>query len=270
MQNKSSVLGTPRFMAPEVVRGEAMPSSQTDLYSLAVLLFYMFMVHHPLEGKKETAIKCLDLPAMNRLYGTEPLFIFDPSDSSNAPDPRYHRNALEFWPIYPKFLRDQFTKAFTDGIRDPQNGRVAESKWRSDMIKLRDSIVYCGNCGLENFYDDASHTKGHHASCWSCKKQINLPFRLQIGSNVIALNHDTELFPHHIDHNRLYDFSQPVAAVTQHPTDANIWGIKNLSNEKWSTTTAQGTVNDVEPGRSFTLANGTQVNFGGSNGEIKN
>ncbi|OQY51861.1 MAG: serine/threonine protein kinase, partial [Desulfobacteraceae bacterium 4572_88] len=35
------ILGTPRFMAPEVVRGEARPSIQTDLFSLAVLLFYM-------------------------------------------------------------------------------------------------------------------------------------------------------------------------------------------------------------------------------------
>jgi len=53
------VLGTPRFMAPEVVRGEARPSTQTDLFSLSVLIFYMLMVHHPLEGKRETEIKCL-------------------------------------------------------------------------------------------------------------------------------------------------------------------------------------------------------------------
>src|SRR5262245_53473833 len=75
----TGVYGTPRFMAPEIVRGEAVPSTQTDLFSLAVLLFYIFMMHHPLEGKKELAIKCLDLPAMKKLYGTEPLFIFDPS-----------------------------------------------------------------------------------------------------------------------------------------------------------------------------------------------
>ncbi len=67
-------------MAPEIVRGEAVPGTQTDLFSLAVLLFYMFVMHHPLEGKKELAIKCLDLPAMKKLYGTEPLFIFDPVD----------------------------------------------------------------------------------------------------------------------------------------------------------------------------------------------
>ena len=55
------------------------PRTQTDLFSLSVLIFYMLMVAHPLEGKKETEIKCLDLPAMTKLYGTEPLFIFDPA-----------------------------------------------------------------------------------------------------------------------------------------------------------------------------------------------
>src|SRR5581483_632859 len=56
-QASAGVLGTPRFMAPEVVRGEALPSTQTDLFSLAVLLFYLFMVHHPLEGAREAAIR---------------------------------------------------------------------------------------------------------------------------------------------------------------------------------------------------------------------
>jgi serine/threonine protein kinase len=130
-QSKSAVYGTPRFMAPEIVRGETVPSTQTDLFSLAVLLFYMFVMHHPLEGKRELAIKCLDLPAMKKLYGTEPLFIFDPDDDSNAPDPQYHRNAVAFWSVYPRFLREVFTKAFTDGIRDPQHGRVRESNWRA-------------------------------------------------------------------------------------------------------------------------------------------
>ena len=40
------VLGTPGFMAPEIVRGEKRPSKDTDRYSLAVLLFYLFMALH--------------------------------------------------------------------------------------------------------------------------------------------------------------------------------------------------------------------------------
>ena len=95
------VKGTPRFMAPEIVRDEASPSRKTDLFSLSVLLFYMFLVHHPLEGKKEATTHCLDLAAMNKLYGSSPCFIFDLGDNSNAPVAGYQDNTLIFWPIYP-------------------------------------------------------------------------------------------------------------------------------------------------------------------------
>lgn len=270
-EGKAGVLGTPRFMAPEVVRGEALPSTQTDLFSLAVLLFYMFMVHHPLEGRRELEIHCLDLPAMTKLYGTDPLFIFDPDDDSNRPVPGYQDNVLAFWPLYPQFLRDLFTKAFTGGIRDPQNGRVRESEWRAAMVRLRDSIVYCANCGAENFYDaDALKGSGGKPSpCWACDKTIQLPPRIRIGNNVIMLNHDTQLFPHHVDDQRAYDFSQPIAAVTQHPKDPNVWGLKNLSGEKWVITAPDGTINDVEPGRNARLAVGIKVNFGKTEGEIR-
>ncbi len=269
-QAKSSVLGTPRFMAPEVVRGDALPSTQTDLFSLAVLLFYMLMVHHPLEGKKELSIKCLDLPAMTKLYGTEPLFIFDPQDTSNEPVPGYHDNALAFWPIYPQFLRDIFTRAFTDGIRDPQHGRVRESEWRQVCARLRDSIAYCSSCGMENFYDpELLKQSGAAGSCWSCKSPLRLPPRMRIGANVVMLNHDTKLFPHHTDEQKLYDFTQPVAEVVRHPSNPDIWGLKNLSPDKWVTTSAEGAVKDVEPGRSLTIAVGTRVNFGKSEGEIR-
>ena len=67
--DNSSVYGTPRFMAPEIVMGQAKPSRNTDLYSLAVLLFYMFMMGHPLEAKLEAEIKCMAIHPMNTLYG---------------------------------------------------------------------------------------------------------------------------------------------------------------------------------------------------------
>ena len=263
-QSRSAVYGTPRFMAPEIVRGAATPSTQTDLFSLAVLLFYMFVMHHPLEGKKELAIKCLDLPAMKKLYGTEPLFIFDPADDANAPDPQSHRNALAFWPLYPRFLRDLFTKAFTDGIRDPQHGRVRESNWRSAMVRLRDSIIYCTHCNAENFHDH----EADNDRCWSCRRELRLPPRVRIGKNFVMLNHDTLLFAHHVDEEKKYDFTQPVAAVTKHPIDPEIWGLKNISMQTWSTTNQKGEVKDVSPGRSVTLALGTRINFGHTEGEI--
>ncbi len=124
----ATVYGTPRFMAPEIVTGQAKPSRNTDLYSLAVLLFYMFMMGHPLDGKREAEIRCLDIHAMNQLYGFSPLFVFDPKDHSNRPVAGYQDNVLASWGVYPETLRELFTRAFTDGLKQP-NKRITENQW---------------------------------------------------------------------------------------------------------------------------------------------
>lgn len=266
---QGGVLGTPKFMAPEVVRGDALPSRDTDLYSLAVLLFYIFVVQHPLDGQRESQVKCLDLPAMNKLYGFEPVFIFDPEDASNRPDPAFHRNALEYWPIYPPFLRELFVRSFTEGIRDPRHGRVKESEWRGALIRLRDAIAYCAKCKSENFYFGESDPAEEVRSCWSCGEPLRWPFRLVLnGKQTVLLNHDTKLFPHHVDLNRTHDFSQPVAVLSRHPSDPGVWGLKNADVGKWVSINRDGGMTDVPPGRSVTLTRGVKINFGNVTGEI--
>jgi DNA-binding helix-hairpin-helix protein with protein kinase domain len=263
--------GTPRFMAPELVRGDATPSTQTDLFSLAVLLFYMFVIHHPLEGANELKIHSFDLPAMRRLYGTNPVFIFDPADDTNRPVAGYHDNALVYWPIYPEFFQRLFIRSFTDGLRDPQHGRVREGEWRPAMIRLRDSIIYCASCGAENFYDaDRMKATGSKPpACWHCKRDVPLPFRIRIGRNIVMLNSDTKLYPHHLDEENPYDFSAPAAEVSQHPKNPSLWGLKNLSGKKWVRVTPEGTQQDVVPGQSVTLARGMKIHFGKADGEIR-
>ena len=61
-------------MAPEVVRREAPPSDKTDRYSLAVLLFLLLYGGHPLDGRRESRIRCLDVSALERLYGFDPVW----------------------------------------------------------------------------------------------------------------------------------------------------------------------------------------------------
>lgn len=266
----TGVLGTPKFMAPEIVRGNKKPSTQTDLYSLAVLLFYVFFVHHPLDGKIEMQIKCLDAPAMKKLYGDNPIFIFDPNNDSNRPIKGYQDNALIYWNIYPQFFKELFIRSFTDGIKDPLNGRVRESEWRKIFIQLRDSIFYC-ECGSENFYDlDAiKSNQGKPDPCWNCKKTPTLPYRMKIEKTIIMLNHDTKLYPHHISEKKQYDFSQPVAEITTHPKDPNIWGLKNLSDDKWVMVDNSGNLKEILPGQNCRLNNGIKIQFGTSEGEIR-
>ncbi len=268
----TGVVGTPRFMSPEIVRRENNPNSDSDLFSLAVLLFYMLMLHHPLEGKKEADMRCFDLPAMNKLYGFEPLFIFDPNDKSNYPVKNYQDNALIYWAIYPKFIRDLFTQSFTAGLSDVHS-RIRESEWRRQLLRLKDTIVDCG-CGAENFYDeDELKTNGQLKPCWSCQKTLILPPRIRIKQNTgqeltVMLNNKAELYPYHLHPARKNDITPAVAQVVQHPTNPNIWGLKNLTTEAW-TFTDNSVLKTVEQGKSVTLATGITINFGQAQAEIR-
>lgn len=268
-----NIRGTMRFMAPEVVVGKAVPSTDTDLFSLSVLLFYMLMVNHPLDGAREQAYHCTDEPAMTKLYGDNPVFIFDPADTSNRPVPGAHDNALVFWDLYPQFLRDRFTEAFTKGIRDSKNGRIRESVWTQSMMRLWESIILCGHCGAENFYDAERLAAQGNASngCWSCQRPLSLPFRIRLeDKSVVMLNHDSVLLPHHVNPSMPMKMGAPPAAqVTKHPSDPNIWGLRNCTQQKWVWALPDGTIRDVPPGKSVTLASGNKIHFGPTTGEIR-
>jgi DNA-binding helix-hairpin-helix protein with protein kinase domain len=263
----SHVLGTPRFMAPEVVRGEAYPSILTDIYSLAVLLFYLLMLHHPLDGEREAAIKCLDLPAMNRLYGERPLFIFDPADSSNAPLPGIHDNALEFWPLYPRSIQRLFTRAFTAGLSDATQ-RVRESEWRAALTRVRDQILIC-QCGQESLYCAERHREtGRVGCCWFCGEELRLPIRMRLDGQLIHLFPNTRLFAHHTELDRGYDFETEIASVIQNRTGPDQWGLRNLSARSWRVTLPDRSTQTIDPQRTIALLHGTWIDFGTRCGEI--
>lgn len=269
---KSGVAGTPDFMAPEIVRMEAKPSTSTDMHSLAVLLFYLLSFGHPLLGKRILKTRCWDGPAREKMFGKEPLFIFDPNDDSNAAvdlsvDPTGEAGALPklYWAMYPSFLKKTFIKAFTTGLHNP-NERVTELEWQRALVALRDSLFYCA-CGKANYYDlDVVQAGGRSKKCWDCRNDPQLPFRIRIGKSIVMLNAETKLFSHHINDD--FVFSTPVAEVIRHPTDRNIWGLKNLGTVKWSTGAPDGTMKDVEPGKSVPLVANTKIHFGMVDGEI--
>ena len=118
---------------------------------------------------------CFDREAERQLFGADPLFIFDPDDKSNAPDPVIHGAVLDYWPLYPQYIRDDFTRAFTSGLRAPAQ-RVREGVWRSHLSRLLDGIVVCG-CGRENLTDVGAVL----GPCWSCGREIPAPVRLSLG-----------------------------------------------------------------------------------------
>ena len=251
----SAVRGTPYFIAPEVMRGEAHPSRNTDLWSLAVLLFYILMSHHPLDGRRGLAYDCWDEHAMQDMFGTNPAFIFDPEDSSNEAVPGEHDTPIVLWNLYPVAIRNLFVQAFTDGIHTP-DARVRDGVWRSAMARLRDAVVYCQRCGKQNLYDETRP----EARCWSCDRVVEIPPRLRIARAALVLNHDTTVYQHHLHTD--YDFSNRVAEVSRHPDDESIWGLRNLSRTPWTATLPDGSIKVVEPDRSISLVDGLLIDFG--------
>ncbi len=264
---EGGIKGTPRFMAPEIVRGEARPSRNTDRFSLAVLLFYMLMVSHPLEGKQEAKIKCMDPAAMLQLYGTNPIFIFDPDNDKNAPVPGYQENALTYWPMYPQYIKDLFIQSFTVGLNTPAK-RVTENQWLEAFSKLMSGIVICQGCGAEIFYDDVKGKTGHF--CWNprCKQNVKIGSQIVIGKGKkivrIPITSETKLYSHHI--NGDYDMETIVGEVAVNPNDPTKWGIRNKTSQNWTYKKADGSQVAVPGEKAAAIAKNVSIDFGSVEG----
>ena len=92
--------------------------------------------------------------------------------------------------------------------------------------------------------------------------------RLDIGDRHIFLNHNTELYPHHLG-ERL-EFKSVTAQINQHPKDPKKWGLKNMSSVDWTFSTRDGKSRIVTPGKSVPLLNGMTIQFGKVEGVILN
>jgi eukaryotic-like serine/threonine-protein kinase len=226
------VKGSNEFMAPEVLRDELFPCTATDLYSLAVFLFIVFVRGHPLEGAltssmyswaEEHHISTDQL--MRRNFGSEPLFVFDPADDSNRPPPG--DAMLTYWSIYPQFFRELFEKAFTTGLRTPSvSARVTPSAWRRALVRLSDLTDIC-SCAAEIFWDpdDPSHM------CWNCLTVLPTPDVLEVGGHTVVLCEGATVTSHHLLNDRSYD--EALGVVERHPDKPGCFTLRNMSDSTW-------------------------------------
>jgi DNA-binding helix-hairpin-helix protein with protein kinase domain len=243
-----SVLGTPGFMAPEVLLRQSRPGAGSDLFSLAVLIFRLLTRHDPFRGQRELAIRCLDEPARRRLYGEEPLFIFDPEDAGNRPDPVEHAAALVTWPIYPAALQALFVQTFCAGLRQPQR-RALTGQWTQALSRCLDQRQLCPSCGQETFPDPVQTSH-----CWHCGTHLPPPARLRTDHCQVTVCAGNALYPHHFDRLARLDLHRPLAQLEAHPSDPTLLGLRNLSADPWTVTLNDGRALRLEPGRTCNLA----------------
>lgn len=254
-QSGCQIWGTMEYMAPEVVIGKAMPSIETDLHSLAVLLFYLWIWHHPMHGMMEYRYHCWDLPSKKMVYGKEPVFIFDPVDQRNQlpKDPAY-LIAKKRWEYCPTSLKKLFTRAFTEGLKKPTK-RVTEGEWQRLFLNLKDNAVKCDKCKAWNLREPEYEPE---PKCWHCGEKISSPPTLILthpaGKRYITLRNGLSLYFSHIKPSTSKpDYNEEIGLVVKNPKDQEVYGIKNTSNCEWEVTFGGKERIIVPPGKAVPL-----------------
>ena len=153
------VVGTPDFIAPEVMttRGlplghpqKKLPNIDTDKHALAVLIYMYLLYRHPLRGGK---VHDLD-PQKDEVLsmGANALFIEHPQDRSNRPNlDNISRNHLPWadvncvpYAVCGPYLKTLFDKAFISALQKP-HARPGANEWEVALVKTLDLMQPCEN-----------------------------------------------------------------------------------------------------------------------------
>ena len=155
----AGVLGTPDFIAPEVMAtrelklgdpNKKLPSINTDRHALAVLIYMYLLNRHPLRGGKVWDIDPAKDEAMS--MGEKALFIEHPTDKTNRVKPQeLDKSQLPQgdptklpYTICGPYLKKLFDRAFIDGLHNP-SARPSAAEWEDALVKTCDLVQPCQN-----------------------------------------------------------------------------------------------------------------------------
>ncbi|MBQ1388281.1 MAG: serine/threonine protein kinase [Clostridia bacterium] len=256
------IAGKARYMAPEVVRSIKAPDVMTDRFSLAVILFRLLFLDHPLEGRR-TLCPCMTEELEQKFYGKYPLFIYDPFDDTNIPVRGVHCNVIRIWPLYPQFVRDMFIKAFSQQCLKMEAARPTDNEWQIMFTRLRDCVVKCP-CGGETFLNlDEEETE-----CVNCKMKIPRPPILLTKKYRVALFPGNKIYKCHT-REETDNYTDVTGSVIRSQNRPGVWGIKNLSGNTWYVTTRNGEIAEVPNGKVVVIMKADTINFGNCSGKIE-
>ena len=234
----TGILGAPRYMAPEIVvgNGKVLPNTQSDRYSLSAILFLILFMSHPLEGKRWTTA-CLTDELAQKLYGSEPLFIYDPDSRDNAPV--RDSPVVERWGYMPKYLKDEFKAAFSRQALKEPGRRPDERAWLKALVRFRSDIVTC-SCGNEVFVQNAKNTP-----CDGCGRQVIIERTMKLPDYSITAVKGSRVYRCQLGTCNADEALHPVLIVVAKPDGA--LGVKNMTPDILGAVTPSGNAKQVKP-----------------------
>ena len=176
------LLGTRGYMAPEIVRSNfrQKPTIQTDLFSLAIILFRLFYIDHPMEGRMWDRYPLLTDAVEDELYSIHPVYNMSTKTDINRPNDIWAPNVMSRMTLLPDILREGFENTFVNGI-DHVMGRTPENKWLQILSVARDQLVFLDPKGEQDRVVRFNNPKTIPQGC----------LRMTIGSG----RHELALYP---------------------------------------------------------------------------
>lgn len=236
-QDKPLVLGTIGFMPPNTHTRKEQPNEYNDAYAIAVLIFMTLLGMHPLDGKRRNQPCNENIDTY--IFGTHPVYVFHPTDSSNRPIQQdgYGRNqqqAIDKFRRYPEYFKKAMQKTFVDGLYDGKK-RTTIHEWSEIIERLYSDSFICENCGEEFFFDNPDK------NCPVCKEELMKPvfIKSEDGKGVALFNGLTVFTGDLFGTSNNYE----VLKVVDTQYDGR-FGLKNLQNEKAVMKLPNGTVKE--------------------------
>lgn len=136
-KGNAAILGTPRYIAPEVIGRQKNPDVLSDNYSLAVILFELLRVGHP--------------------YISDEILDGSPEDEEAALAGKYDyvtdENSTNMLPadiVLTDKLKKLFRRCFVDGKRN-RMARPSAQEFEFALLEASNKVIKCPSCGAWHY-----------------------------------------------------------------------------------------------------------------------
>jgi eukaryotic-like serine/threonine-protein kinase len=184
-EKRNSFIYTPMNGSPEVVNRKNEHSIYSDLYSFALVAYWLLSLNHPFEGKKvlgmeeepngwddEDTDNTIDEDIYIKLdRGELPWGLSQEDDTNHSPK----NTGIPYDLILTEFLYDLFERTFSEKGRTNPKSRPSIRLWIYAIIEAIGKINICDKCGW-TYYIDEEIDGG--TSCPNCNTEIDKLYSL--------------------------------------------------------------------------------------------
>lgn len=172
--DSGNVLGTSRYMAPEIMKKQMLPDIFTDCYSLAVILFEILRVGHPYIGDVvEDGTPEQQEQAYLGLYP----YVDDDENEMNRSSQMLPENV-----VFTKEIRELFKRTFING-KENRMERATARDFALAFLEASNKVMKCPVCGSWHLATPSPDRKYY---CPWCDEENPRPLFLQFKDRCVV------------------------------------------------------------------------------------